>query len=541
MSNSISVLVGTGIKEEEDWTGFLVRQSALSSADSYRGLTVFQEKLNRTAFVHPSRLEQTSRLFTGVPRRWERIVMQFTRYRLNSSFLSDEGKGALLEHHRTGLRASAHGLLGMNRWASRARLAICLGCFKEDLAMYGFPIWHRLHLMPSILYCPQHEEPLRTFCRTCDKGHRRGTETWVPTGQCLCGKPLLKIANLRTKVSIRAAIAIAKMSDEVLKGKVDTTGFTEHVAPVLRAALWRHKNEWCIEHGKLATTHIQEALGQELCAVLAIGQVTLRRMSGRYPSFGPLRNPIQNIAAIWSYFGDFEAFVREVNNRRLCPQSYDETARPSPKRIRPGHTQNRRAKRAALFEQASPDEKARLRDENRASILELFASHPEMKRSGIGKQPGGKAYYEFALKHDAAWLDRVSARRWSTANSLKNQRLAREQDDKLAQLVWHRYLRTVRSNPVTFISRAFLLDNTVMEAASRNKRRPSPKLDALVERCVDDVEKWTERQVKNITRAVSRIDKNCRWADAKNFEAPNRRGVCRRLNEARKWLRDHCE
>lgn len=540
--NNLTVLLGTDIKDEEDWTGFLVRQSALSSLDGYHGLSVAQgTPSHRAAFVHPSRIKQTASLLPGSSHSWRQVVMSFTRFRLNSAFLSEDGKAGLLEHHRNGARAGAHALIGMNRWAGRARLAVCLSCIDEDLETHTFPIWHRLHLMPSVLYCPTHGEPLRTFCRGCDKGHRRGTKTWTPMEKCLCGKPLRKVASFRSNVSVRAAIEIARMADEVLKGHVDTTGFAEHTGPVIKAALWRQLQKWHPGHGKLAVSHIRRALGSELCVALELRQRTLTRMSGRQMCRGPLRNPIENIAAIWSYFGGWAQFMQEVRLRKSNPQKYDATGRPQVKRVRSRPDDYDRARRAAMFESMSDYERERFRQVTRRTLLAIRASNLNFKRSDVQRLPCGERYYYFALRHDAAWFDRFFPVRGAALIDGAVRNTTAEEDSKTARRVLKRYRKTLREKPETFISRAFLLDNTVSEAVGRTKRTPPSRLEAMLEACVDDLDSWTKRQVKNITTAVRRIDKTCRWADAKSFEAPKRRGVRYRLNEAKKWLHEHSE
>ncbi|MGT2430938.1 hypothetical protein ACU4HD_23815 [Cupriavidus basilensis] len=56
----------TGIKDEEDFTGFVVRQAELSNVDNHRGVMALLDRTGyRPAFVHPANVEAIGELFPG--------------------------------------------------------------------------------------------------------------------------------------------------------------------------------------------------------------------------------------------------------------------------------------------------------------------------------------------------------------------------------------------------------------------------------------------------------------------------------------------
>lgn len=59
-------------------------------------------------------------------------------------------------------RVTSPGLLGwlQNRSFRSPYLRLCLACVEEEKTRYGEPYWHRVHQLPGVFWCPNHEQPL---------------------------------------------------------------------------------------------------------------------------------------------------------------------------------------------------------------------------------------------------------------------------------------------------------------------------------------------------------------------------------------------
>ncbi|RQU38319.1 hypothetical protein DF147_23495 [Burkholderia cenocepacia] len=535
----VTVLAASSIKEEEDFTGFIVRQCELSNVDNHRGLmSLLGKHAHRPAFLHPSRIEDISALFPSLLPDWERIVMKHTRYPLYSAFLNRANKKRLLLHHRSGQDTSAHRLIGMNRLPLRGRLGICLSCVESDLELHGFATWHRAHLMPSIFYCPTHAEPLFTFCQHCELGHRRARRTWFPRPDCLCGKPLRQIASLASSESIAAAIAISKMADDVLRGQIDTSIFAENVAPVIRAQLQRNIDAGLRDYSRRAKEYLEIRLGPDLCSALDFSAYTLKRAIGIKTSDGPLTNPIQNIATIWSVFKGWPTFLREVQARHADHAKYDASTRPAPIRIRMNVKRDRRAESLHQIGSMSAAELAAYRARNREQILALISARPSLSRSDLSKSPGGGKLHFFATQFDTPWFDEALPSRRNGFQSPMGRQRVQTASRKATSLVLCRYEQTVRQNPERFITRSFLLTGIANESIYR-RRWKQPELEAMLARCIDTFETWSRRQITNVSSSARKFDPHSKWAARETFEGLSPRHLSQRLYRARIWLKKH--
>lgn len=464
--------------------------------------------------------------------------MKHTRYPLYSAFLNRAKKKRLLLHHRSGRDTSAHRLIGMNRLPLRGRLGICLSCVESDLELHGFAIWRRAHLMPSILYCPTHAEPLLTFCQHCELGHRRARRTWFPRPDCLCGKPLRQITSLASSDSIAAAIAISRMADDVLRGRIDTSIFAENTTPVVRAQLQRNIDAGLRDYSQRAKEYLETRLGPELCSALEFGARTFKRATGMKTSDGPLTNPIQNIATIWSVFDEWPTFLREVQARHGDQAKYDASARPAPIRIRMNVKRDRRAESLLQIGTMSAVELAAYRARNREEILALISARPSLSRTGLSKYPGGRKLHFFATQFDTPWFDETLPSRRNGFQSPMDRQRVQAVSREAASLVLCRYEQTVRQNPERLITRSFLLSGTANESIYRSLQL-QPELEEMLARCVDTFETWSRRQIANVRSSARKFDPQSKWAARETFEGLSPRHLSKRLYRARIWLRKH--
>ncbi|WP_238413712.1 TnsD family Tn7-like transposition protein [Alicyclobacillus sp. TC] len=93
------------------------------------------------------------------------------------------------------------------------RLASCPLCIVSDFENFGEPYWHRIHLLPGVMVCPQHNVMLITHCPMCgqsiadSKRAYQLTPTYCPAGHSL----LNEIRNLNESL-----LTFAKDSQLVL-------------------------------------------------------------------------------------------------------------------------------------------------------------------------------------------------------------------------------------------------------------------------------------------------------------------------------------
>jgi hypothetical protein len=526
----------TGIKDEEDFTGFLVRQAGLSDVHNHNGvMALLDMDGHRPAFVHPSNVEGIAELFPRSVPDWERLVMNHTRYRLNSAFLPKSKKKGLLKQYRFGAEPGAVSYVGKHQIALRGRLGICLSCIASDYTEHGFAIWHRVHLMPLILYCPTHEEPLMNFCRRRDVSHRRGRKTWYPREQCPRGGALQPIGVVTNHDSIEAAVAIAKMAQDILEGRVDTSAFAVNAGPVLRAKVRRIAQALDRrDYHHVAREHLEFRLGTELTPLLGFANHTFIRVTGHRTSEGPLSNPVQNIAAIWSLFGGWQDFLDEVNARKVNQKRYDLEARTPPKRVRL-NPDNKLERWRRHFELFGVVEMKRFRENCRLAILAEKALSPTFTRDKIRHLPDGQKLTYFATHYDQQWLDKnlPSQSRKRGLPSVVARKQIREARKR--EMVLRRYEDTVRHDPERRITRAFLLSETGGESAYK-RGMGSPELESLLDRCADDFETWSKRQVELVTSLARKVDEKSKWAASETYEGFSGNAFSDRLRRAKTWI-----
>ncbi|CAD6538815.1 hypothetical protein LMG28140_03300 [Paraburkholderia metrosideri] len=514
----------------------------MSNVDNHRGvMEILGRPSHRPAFIHPANVEGISKLFPGLLPDWETIVLNHTRYRLNSAFLPRQNRTKLLRQYRSGTARGTHSYLATHQQTLRGRLGICLSCMETDLKVRGFPVWHRIHLTPSMLYCPTHEEPLMSYCRDCDISHRRAPKTWHPQEVCLCGGPLRRVGVVTKRNSVEAAIAISRMAEDVLMGRIDTSTLSENTGPVLRAKVRRIAE--ILErrdYQQVAREHLEGRLGNQLALALGFKALTFERATGHHrESAGPLRNPIQNIASVWALFGGWTDFFIEVKRRRTNPRRYDATATTPPKRIRP-RRDSKHERWQRQFDLMNVAELSRYRRKCRSEISGAMRLNPSYKRSDIRYLADGQRLTFFATRYDARWLDKNLPSQAGKPSLPKVIERKRAQDEMKRKLVRERYAVALRENPERLISRAFLLSETGNESAYK-LGTGTPELEAVLDQCVDTHDSWRERQIKLITDRARTVGKKSKWAERTNFEGCHPRQFSDRLRRAKAWIERNSE
>ncbi|MFM0132749.1 hypothetical protein [Paraburkholderia sediminicola] len=274
--------------------------------------------------------------------------------------------------------------------------------------------------------------------------------------------------------------------------------------------------------------------------MLGFTETAVRRATGIESADGPLGNPIQNVAAIWSLFEGWPAFLDEVNARLEDPERYDERARPAPARLRNRGHDDKFERWMRRFEQMDSDELERFRTEGRSTILGAIASNPQFLRSHLPMLANGHKLYFFAMRFDTKWFDRALPSCGSTFPSSISRTRKLVRDLKSSALVLRRQKRTLRENPERFITRTFLLSETGSESLYV-RGTGAPDLEMMLDQCEDTFESWSRRQIAIITARVQEIDAQSKWAIPETFEGLCPRYVRRRFIQARTWIEENSD
>ncbi len=96
----------------------------------------------------------------------------------------------------------------------------CENCADDDIATYGFAVWHTMHQFPYISTCPKHGAVLRTGSGCCQRSVRNSRFARLPRAFCACATPTMPLVekplNLRHLDMDRA---ISAMLGEMLDTK----------------------------------------------------------------------------------------------------------------------------------------------------------------------------------------------------------------------------------------------------------------------------------------------------------------------------------
>src|SRR3546814_868385 len=111
----------------------------------------------------PARLDALhARLPTGYGVSLDALIDKHTAYPYYSSFLSPERAQKAREALRLGDARTAMSSLGMQRELPTTSLLFCQECVRSDANGTDdeTPYWRRVHQLPGVFFCPDHEMPL---------------------------------------------------------------------------------------------------------------------------------------------------------------------------------------------------------------------------------------------------------------------------------------------------------------------------------------------------------------------------------------------
>lgn len=477
------------ILPEEDVTGFIVRQSFERS----QGRTLIRpstvaESTKRPGWVFPSGLgELGDELLSGLPST-EELIDNHTRFPIFEKFLSTADSKDLREHHKGYAIKGLAARVGMASGAYRGRMAMCPECVEFDIKQNGYAIWRRLSLMPGILACPEHSRLLLTFCDACEIGHRRVKTNWRPTLHCVCGGQLKVVAKLN-KNEQEMAISVASMAGRILRGTVYFDVSSESVTKALR---YHFGN--CQRPYEMLQEALHQAIGPDGCSHLGIGLTTLKRLVGTSNSCGPIRNPIQNLAAIHAVFGGLDRFSESILvSQHKVDYRFDEFSRDKNNIDKRRNDRHREGdKYIEWFKNLPLGEQTTLKLKYRKWLLELMQAAPAILRSELRSRSGGAAAYRYLMNIDKDWFDRtlpsMDRRRSYVAQELLNM----QKIELLAEHIQKRYELSLRERPTQRITKSYLISHSSCET-STNLVLESEEVMALLDACAETPAKWRKR------------------------------------------------
>lgn len=521
------------ILPEEDITGFLVRQSfersqgrVLMRGDSGAVNT------ERPGWAFPSGLiSLVAELSAGLP-DIDGVLNGHTRLPLHAPFLAPADQGALRDHYKGRAMKGIAARVGMINRGLRSRMAVCPDCLQIDSKLNGYAIWRRLHLMPGILACPLHERPLLTFCHSCESGHRCMRTNWRPGPRCVCGDSLKPVEHLETK-ELEVAIGIANMADQILRGPTNT----EVSATAVTAALTHFFGGRGRDARVRLTEAINHSVGLRSVSLLGIGARTIERLLGCLVAYGPIRNPIQNLAAIYAVFGGLGGFaaLSEVGKQPAMNAPVEMEVIDIKSLKRKNCRRLKGPKYLQWVAELPGEERATLKIASRRWLLNLIQEHPGIGRSALWRKPGNYSALRYLRHFDSEWFDDLLpvAQRWQ--QRVTNELTHLDEVERLKEYIKQRYELSLRVRPWQRITKTFLLTGAASESSS-NLVMESNEIKSILDSYVETPARRLGRLTEMICGEVGRRFPGHQFGNKTTYSCLTDRGCARRINKAKKWL-----
>jgi hypothetical protein len=137
----------------------------------------------------PSRLNNF--VSTCNKKKWgisiESIIERHTIYPFFHPFLDKDQSENIIKMIEGTLKYRPHFILGIKNKFWTSVLNYCPDCIKEDDLKYGTLYWHRLHQIPGIVYCLDHNKRLINCCPCCGILLDTHNDFIVLRRHCQCG------------------------------------------------------------------------------------------------------------------------------------------------------------------------------------------------------------------------------------------------------------------------------------------------------------------------------------------------------------------
>lgn len=197
------------------------------------------------------------------------------------------------------------GFGGMNSKSSRVKKGYCKSCLIESSAADGRPIWRRGFIVPGIIYCGKHEEPISLLCAFCHDGYFRKNGQPYISEACGChSQKNLSISDEKPSV-VDKHIAVANAFQKLLDGR---NGYVLTYNQIVEACFKRCSDLELTKNGRANNARINEFLNDNQLHH-ATGKREFREMvTGRVLP----RNAVSSIRNIITIFGSWTAMEHEI-------------------------------------------------------------------------------------------------------------------------------------------------------------------------------------------------------------------------------------
>ena len=496
------ILVGENI------TGYTARLTTFSTYRGQKMMMKLQGKPeHRSAWVLPSGLEKLAALLhPGLPSA-EVVLREHTLYPLFRPFLPDDAAVALRSHFLgssvPGIAASC-GLLPYGL-SARWNRAVCLACLDEDSKCAQLH-WRTSHLVPGVVMCPVHLEPLYTYCQTCATGFRISRSASLPSTRCACGDDLVPVRPLVTVEERNAESAIAQMAAQVLTDRSFAAfGHDQILATIAnRAKEYGHGGPSGVVRVRQILEHRigKSTLDAHLVRTGANTAFRFALSGQRLP-----RNPIQNIILIYGLFGNLDSFKEAVDSSSRTTWDCSTYRNSSGKLIR------RRLGRPhsyAKWDRMSSEELEQVRRRSRQHALDVKQANPDMARSTFKRNSSESAVsYKFLVRFDKAWLDEVFPfRSFSPGQSPRFDEKRSQIDQALASHVYRRREQLLGAAVPSRITKRRLLQGHALETGGLQLFERLYETNKAVAACVESSREWSIRRTHLLLKQAFSISRD---------------------------------
>ncbi|MFY0677873.1 MAG: TniQ family protein [Neptuniibacter sp.] len=238
------------------------------------------------------------------------IIHRMTSVHYYQPFLPSGDFQSLLISLKTGNTKTIQTVISSvaNRITPGKLLYSCNQCIKDDMEMYGFPIWHVEHQLPGVLACPWHSHQLNTINRTNIHALFPNTEST---------KPSLAIANQLSKL----------IADE-FSSKLATLNRKN----MFRTYLVRLKEMELLSHlGNLRLLSLKELIKKPITPLFDLDAsyhwFFNALNTDRYPEClfykkNSNLHPLKHLVFIEALFGTWEMFIKAYEHAPEYPQDF---------------------------------------------------------------------------------------------------------------------------------------------------------------------------------------------------------------------------
>ncbi|WDZ95756.1 TniQ family protein [Herbaspirillum sp. WKF16] len=534
-----AALVVARISPEEHISGYLAVQGL--RRNTFERLLMpksVSNETNKPAWVFPTGIQSIANEYADVLPDAEALLMKHTLFPYFSPFLDEVDTDVLRRHHLDEAQRGIASTTGSHMF--RGKMAVCIDCIGEDLSHEsgpGYATWKRLHHIPRMLMCPQHGQPLMTFCESCQDGHRRLKSHWLPSTSCLCGGSLKVIANVAANDEA-SEMVLAGMAEAALLGKIP-----EHLSPTQISDLTHAALSSFSSSEEIIVARLEDALlsafGPSVLESLHIRKTTMKRLAGvpRFRNLGPVRTPIHVMAVVHAVFGGFEQIMNMAKSTSSYSKSIAQLSTPESKGINSSSKwQLQKLTYAERLNSLSKRKRQAITMQHRSWIKQKKRENPSFKRTDIPLFEGGYAVQLHMSAIDSAWFESTLPPQMLSARQRKNESAIQLRISHLETYIKNRYELAISTKPFSRISERYLLNGFPSES-SKSMAHKSVAIVSLLNTLKDTNETFRMRVTPLICSHVRTVSPGHHFGVEESFTKLNtHRNFVKRLWKAKQWL-----